>query len=228
MKLVCSSLDNPFVLERERINVLCIENAELFGRFAHAASLFFSDETQEPARLYSDNDDAVKMEDFVVFVGDILHLDLHDKKISALLLKWLTSSIREHELEEELNQKDFEIRQYLTTLLLQMHGDYAFFEEWDATKYAKAHNLCVDIVETDALSDRVSTFLNIASDFFPTKLLIFVHLRTYMSEDEYGDFVEQCCAQNLCVLLIETGQSPKIHSKEHVLCIDGNFIEKEL
>ena len=226
MKLVCSSLDAPFTLETERVNILQIETPALFARFAHAASLFFSEETQEPARLYSNDSEELDLKKNMFFVGDILHLDFADKQITSLLFKWIVKAIREHEIENDITTSDYALQNLLDTLLLELHGDYTFRDEWDAVKYSKMHGLAVDIVESDSLFDKALAFLNIASDFFPYHLLVFVHVRSYMSEEEYAVFAEQCIAQGLCVLLIESGAETSQQKWERGVFIDGNFIEK--
>lgn len=227
MKLVFQKFEQDLDLCRDALNVLRIESPSLFARCALSLRQGFPAHSPEPAFFFNDEGKELKSSAVLFFAGDLLFLDLNDKRIVAQAAKTVVHRIVEEGASANLlEQLNLRIEDVLEEQFFQMSADYRLADEWDLSKYLKALGFGVDDSEDATLYDRLRHFARIAADLFSDKVIALVNLPVYLSREEYNDFCKYVASLELCVLSYELGDRPGETDLENVLFIDADYLER--
>ena len=227
MRLVFEKFESSLVLRRDAINVLRIEDASLYSRCALSLAQGFPDDALEPAYFFDEEGREIKASKVLFYAGDVLSLDLNDKRIATQMLKTVVERIAtEGDSVQALEKINYQIEDIIEEQFLQMSADYRFADVWDASKYLKMLGLCIDDSEDITVYDKVRHFMRAMSDLFPDKVIALVNLPLYLTGEQYGAVCELVASLQLCVLSYERRGAVASRDFENVLFIDADYLER--
>lgn len=228
MRLVFEKFDSALPLRRDAVNVLRIEDRSLYARCALSLAQGFSADSLEPAFFFDDNGREVKASKVLYFAGDVLAIDLNDRRIVATAMKKvLARVVSEGGCVGFMEEMNCRIEEVFEGQFEQMSADYYFSESWDAAKYLKMVGFAIDDAGNRTVFDRLTHFIRICADLFPESVIAFVNAPVYLTDEQYNEFCELVVAQQLCVLSYEQGASNKFGNLENGLHIDADYIEEQ-
>ena len=227
MRLVFRKFERSLSLKTDAVNVVRVEDPALFARCALSLAQGFPDDSLEPAYFFTDDNKEVKANKVLYFAGDLLFLNLNDKRIVTQALKFIvTRMVEEGSSLNSLERLNLEMESVLEDQFLQMQADYCVTEEWDATKYLKMLGFGIDDSSDRTLFEKLLHFLRLMTDLFPDQVIAFVNLPNYLTAEQYNVFCEQVASLQLCVLSYEQGLRTAQSDFENVLSIDANYLEQ--
>ena len=83
----------------------------------------------------------------------------------------------------------------------------------------------VSYQESKSFLDNQLNFLSLALDSGDKRVLVFVNLKTFLSENDFRMFLDQVFFQKSRVLLLENKLDSNSYKHESKRCIDLHFIE---
>ena len=136
---------------------------------------------------------------------------------------------REYLGDEDLRQNVEELQRSinacLMTLGMDMNSNMAFSQEWDFRRYLKFIGFGVSYQESKSYLDNLLNFLSLALDAEEKRVLLFVNLKTYLSETDFKLFLEQVYFQKTKVLLLENKHDAFYYEHEAKRLVDQHFVE---
>lgn len=226
MRLVFQKFENSLALRTDALNVLRVEDPVLFARCALSLAQGLPDDALEPAYFYSDENKELKTSKTLFFAGDVLFLDLNDKRIVSQASKLVIARLVEEGASLGLLEKlNLQMEEVLEGQFLQMQADFFLSDEWDAAKYLKLLGFAVDSSGDRTIFERLQHYVRLMTDLFPDQVIAFVNLSNYLSAEQYNMFCEQVAALQLCVLSYEQGVGLARSQFENVLFVDANYLE---
>lgn len=227
MKLVFEKFEAPLSLRRDALNVLRVEDPSLFSRCALSLAQGFPPDALEPVFFFSDDGREIKASKILYFAGDLLSLDLNDRRIVAQAIKVVAERMA---LEENagyaLEIINCEMEDIFAEQFVQMSANYYLADDWDLSKYLKMLGFGVDDSEDRTVYEKLQHFLRISADLFPEKVIAIVNASNYLTDAQYNEFCELVASLQLCVLSYEQGLRVAAGHLENVLSIDINYLEK--
>ncbi|MDO4443198.1 MAG: type II-A CRISPR-associated protein Csn2 [Slackia sp.] len=227
MKLVFEKFDSTLYLRRDAVNVLRIEDRSLYSRCALSLAQGFPADSLEPAFFFDDSGHEVKASRALYFAGDILAIDLNDKRILSAAVKTILARMTcEGDCIGAMEGMNCRIEEVFEGQFDQMNADYCFSESWDGAKYLKMVGFGIDDAGDRTVFDRLTHFVRICADLFPESVIAFVNVPTYLTDEQYNEFCELVAAQQLCVLSYEQGSGNRFGDFENGLYIDADYLEE--
>lgn len=218
------NFENNIEFSRDFISVLEVENKKLFSLIVLSLLGLLPEEVREPFLLTQEGKD-VKISSHMFFISDIFTFNLNDKKIQSLVIeKLLNISTSDESIERGLAKLNNMMFSEISILLQELNAEYTLSPEWNLSKYLKAFDFCVDTGNTMDLLDKVLNFFQVATDVFDNKIICFVNLKSYFTEQEIQEIYKFIIYNKLNVFLLESTKNNKLKF-EHKLLIDNEFEE---
>ena len=214
MKLANYDLENELNFDASDVWTLVCEDPHQFVRLAE--SLFRQVKGEEGSwRLY-DNGKSADIAKLAVFVCDYFSVSLTDKKAANLLQEQLKKlafdenhTVATHEILSALEryaQLLSEDIDYSTSV-----GDVEF------SQIAKIISIAF-LDEAQNITERLMDYVTLLGRLTPTKLLVCVNLRSYLTEEELHGFFVHCIDCGICLLCIESSFKCVLPDKRVLVC----------
>ena len=225
MRIVFSGLDCPMELLAGECITLEIENQALFARLVLS---LLSEEGRYADEPYSvwEGDVELKPKDSLLVIDNPLRPPWDERGLMGANVK---SMEREYLEDEDLRRNIEELQRSMNAQLMSlgfgMNADFEFSQEWDFKRYLKLAGFGVSYQEGKSLLDNLLNFLSLALDAGEKRVLLFVNLKTFLSENDFRLFLEQVYFQKTRVLLLENKRDELLYEHEKKRLVDQHFIE---
>lgn len=113
----------------------------------------------------------------------------------------------------------------LLELGMGMNSDYRFGIEWDLKRYLKFRGFGASAQEPQSLLDNLINFLSLALDAGCKKVISFVNLKTFLTENDLKALFEYVFYSKISVLLLENKPDKMVYDYERKMTVDLHFIE---
>lgn len=225
MKLVFAGLENPIELAVGECTTLEVANSTLFTRVVCSLMSGEGRYAQEPHSIW-EGDVELRPKDVLLVVDNPLRLPWDDKYyVNGLLKQMEREYLEDEDLRQAVDEFQRGIESRLLSLTLGMNADVGFGTEWELRRYLKFMGFGVDYQQGKTYPDNLMNFLSLALDTGDKRALVFVNLKTYLSENDFEMFAEQVFYQNAQVLLLENKHDGEVHEHERKRVIDLDFLE---
>lgn len=214
MKLVYTELEQQLVFPENKVNVLVIERKELFRKMIQELDKQINGE--DGGFVLSDNNKTMKIDKEVCLILNPFALDINSRKA----LTGLYNELGKQGLNEENYLKTCrlkgQIAEYIYDLLNQ--ADYAlkFQDDFNLQSLFKALEVEFEAGEENFLEGLVY-FMDVCSKFQKKKILAFVNLKTYLTNDDLQKFYKEAFYRKMHLLLLENSIEQEL--AEEVVCI---------
>lgn len=188
MKLVYTELEQQLIFQENRVNVLVIEHKELFRRMIQ--ELAKQIDGVEGRFVLSDNDKILKIDKDVCLVVNPFALEINSRKALTGLYNELGKlGINEENYLNTCRVKG-QIAEYIYGLLNQVDYALKFQDDFNLHSLFKALEVEFEAGEENFLECLVY-FMDVCSKFQKVKILAFVNLKTYLTNDELKKFIKK-------------------------------------
>lgn len=226
MKFVFSGLEVPLIINQEGVTVLEIENNTLFARACQSLKSYAGPLAVEPYSIWDDGEKALLSKNVYRVISDPFDLPWSDRDfIGGLLQKMENLLLDNEQIKDTTEDYNYKLAQSFSTLGLMLTSDYAFKVEWDVRRYLKAFDFGIDFCNEDSLLDSLMKFLAFLSDISYKKVLMFVNLKTFLSEKDTEMLYEQAFFSKIPLLLLENVPDKHRYEKERKMHVDQFFLE---
>ena len=226
MKISFSGFDSPILVTRPNVSTLEIQNRVLFSRVCEALISETGEDAVEPYTFWDDSGVEVKPKGQILPICDPFHLPWDDRAISNGLLVRMENLLYEDEDYRSIAEKDFrQLNIRFAALALQLRSEYTFDIDWDPKRYLKCFGFKADMASCEMLLDKIIMFLTMLEDISFEKIIMFVNLKIFLSNNELERFLEYVFFSNLRVLMLENVPDSAKYSNEVKYAIDQDFLE---
>ena len=225
MKLVFSGLEKAIELQRDSVAVLQIENSALFSRIALSLMEGGGLNSLEPHALW-DGEEEIRFCDRSIFISDPLNLPWSHKDLMGEVIKKMEREILEDEdLRAEIESAERLLASSLLRLSLELNSEYNFGLEWDFKRYLKMLGFGIDASTDRPYLDNLMSFISLVLDSGSNKVLVFVNLKTFLTESETKRFYEHIFFSGIRVLMLENMSDEAYYEHERKTIVDQHFLE---
>lgn len=219
MKLVYTELEQQLVFQENKVNVLVIEQKELFRRMIQELDKQISGE--EGGFVLSDNNKTMKIDKEICLILNPFVLDINSRKA----LTGLYNELGKLGLNEENYLKTCslkgQIAEYIYDLLNQVDYALKFQDDFNLQSMFKALEVEFEAGEGNFLEGLVY-FLDVCSKFQKVKILTFVNLKTYLMSEELHEFYKEAFYRKIQLLLLENNIVDEL-AEEAVSIVDADL-----
>ncbi|WP_321971505.1 type II-A CRISPR-associated protein Csn2 [Paratractidigestivibacter sp.] len=225
MRLVFYGLEKPVEIAPGQATVLQVENQALFTRICTSLISGEGECAIEPYSLW-EGDEEVRSSGSFLAVESPLSLPWGDKALAGEVMKRFEKILLEDEdLRGSIDAAARSISSGIASLGLSMHAGYGFDLEWDVRKFIKVFGFGVDRSQQDSLLDSLIDFVSMALDADLKKVILFINLKTFLTEKEISVLYEHIFYSGLLVLLLENVQDERVFEYESKRVVDQYFLE---
>lgn len=226
MRLVFSGADSPIEVNRGRVRTVEMENPHLFTRVCRSFIAGGDVDAFEPFSLWDGDESELAPAKALLVVTDPLRLPWDSADLAGKLPAVMESLLFEDEdARSAFESYGRQLAAFAFCLTHQVECDYRFNVEWDVRRYLKAFGFAANRGEGLPYIEMLNTFLDFASDMQLKKVLVFVNLKTFLSENEFEQFLDRVFFHEFTVLLLESKACAIDYEYEDKTVIDQHFLE---
>lgn len=199
MRLSCHELDIDLHLYENTVNVLVLENPQIYSDFL--GLLQKSADGQGEKIILSDDEKVFDVHKCLSIVHSPLLLELNSKRILSCLYKELKSISVEifQQRQEELNSM---LITFLDELLQHVPYPVIFDLDMDINVIFKQYNVRMEC-EYLSLIEKIHTFIQLEKMLCRTKVIVFIGIKAFLSEEQLMELYQVSFYNKIHLLLIE-------------------------
>lgn len=221
MKVSCAQLETPIVLDDEHPFVLCVENPHEFYRVTREFVFALGGEQSE--FTFWENDLQIRADKFGEILTDLFSFELTDKKITALLYKYLQQNIMSGTLLFRFQEVRAEVDRFMADLCAS--EDFALdYEEISLETLLKGCSL-KSAKNYEGLLEKLICYLNLYVQLKGITFFVFIGLKSVLTDDELLLLYRHCSLHKISLLLIENGKVHPLLACEKAIIITEDLCE---
>jgi CRISPR type II-A-associated protein Csn2 len=218
MKIILPQVDYVFDCGQDRCCSIVLEKQELFYRVLE--DIAHQIQGEEGATVLSEEDKLLSFAKNGELLSQFVPFDMNKK---ALLTK-ITAKLNQLAVTEQFYERTQKLlagwEKYLMELSMELVGNFDF-SKISADSLLKAAGLHIDDMY-DNLGEELLDYFELVQEYEGRKLFILVNLRSYMSDDEMEEFLENVLARGIQLLMLEGVEREHLRSEKRYI-IDENL-----
>ena len=200
-------------IKEGRIPVLVLEHAQTFSEII--GDIYFQSQGDDGNILLSENGSLLAFSKTAMMVSDYFSLDLNQKKILNTLYKDMQTAAADLTMEKDkLTGQGINLLEKIINSLQFDHVAYNFELDWNAL--FKAFEVRIE-EDYASLAEKMISFMRVCAELLNLKLLIFVGLKSYVSDDEIKQIYEIAAYLKLNLLLIEPVERRALDQEDYYI-----------
>lgn len=229
MRVSFAGFDNPIELSRSKIAVLQIENKALFARVVQSLLQSKGMDALEPYTVWDELGNVIPPGKAFLPVCNPFCLPWDHKSLAGGLYAKLESVLRiDEEASAKLQLLGSRLRSEICCMGFDLNGDYGFAVEWELRRFLKAFGFGIEPQEGASLLDNLIRFFDYVADMAIVETLLFVNLKTFLTEKELSSVYERLFFHGIRALLLENHESKHYNELERKTVVDQHFVEYEI
>ena len=198
---------------------LVVENVELLRTII--LQLKFQINNKIGDFILSDNDEILDISKNILLITDVFEISGLSKQLKNKLQQYVESSYDNDDLYQDIYQKLIEFGNDLTN-----SSPYPLCFNQEISKFDIIKLLDIQFEHNySSLLEEVIDYIDIFSQIIKTKLFVFVSLRSFLTDEEFNNFMKIMDYKGIRVLLIErylsldNGINNNVHIIDKDLCV---------
>lgn len=227
MKLKIAGLDNELDLENNEINILEIEDKNLFKKLIldFNNSINYKYETREIIMndsIEGSNKEIDISKNCNIYL-DVFNLEVNSKQIITKLYDKIEKNIiLEQSIDRKFQEYLYKIKNYIENIVLDLNFD-CNINDIVIKDLLKILGIKINIDYTKTLEDKIFFLFDILSEFESNKILIFINLKQYFEDDILIEIYKYAIKNEMKLILIEQGNNKNLIKYEKKIFIDKEF-----
>ena len=198
---------------------LVVENVELLRTII--LQLKFQINNKIGDFILSDNDEILDISKNILLITDVFEISSLSKQLKNKLQQYVETSYDNDDLYQDVYQKLIEFGNDLTN-----SSPYPLCFNQEISKFDIIKILDIQLEHNySSLLEEVIDYIDIFSQIIKTKLFVFVSLRSFLTDEEFKNFMKIMDYKGIRVLLIErylsldNGINNNVHIIDKDLCV---------
>lgn len=220
--------DNPVIFDRTHASVVQIANESLYARVCQSLISGKGEDAVEPYSIWDDN--GVEIRASQAFLPIINPFDLprkHKTLLNGLYERLYQNLLVDEDARSKLQHLSERMETAVAEMAFQLNGNYGFGLKWDMREYLRAFGFGAETLTSASLFENLIGFVELVADVGLDKTLLFVNLKTFLTENELEELYRTLIFYGIQTLLLENHQSEVYSEFEHKTIIDRHFLEYE-
>lgn len=226
MKLVVSGFDNSISFGSGKIGELVIERQTLFSRICRSLLSGAGEGALEPYALW--DDDGLVVNPKNIFLPIVNPFDLpwnHKSLVGGLCEQMERAYLEDEEYRLLFDGLGDRVGALLFELSCQMRGTYGSGLKWNLDAIMKSVGFGVSPDPQASLLDNLILFVEYAADARLEKSLLFVNMRSFLSDSDLAQLHESLVFHGVSALMLEQGLAPDCACSVSKLIVDQDLVE---
>ena len=198
---------------------LVVENVELLRTIILQLKFQINNKTGD--FILSDNDEILDISKNILLITDVFEISGLSKQLKNKLQQYVESSYDNDDLYQDVYQKLIEFGNDLTN-----SSPYPLCFNQEISKFDIIKLLDIQFEHNySSLLEEVIDYIDIFSQIIKTKLFVFVSLRSFLTDEEFNNFMKIMDYKGIRILLIErylsldNGINNNVHIIDKDLCV---------
>lgn len=226
MKVCFTGFDHPVQVSADAVSVMQVSNEALYARVCQALLSGKGEAAIEPYSIWDDAGEEISPGRAFLIVANPFELPWkHRSLLGALPTRLEAIVLEDEDLRAELQHLSAELAGAVAKIGFQFNGDYGFALEWELQNHLKAFGFGVDIPEGSSLFDNLIRFVDVAADTGVNEALLFMNLKTFLTENEQKELFRHVVFHRIKTLLLENHDAIIYSEYERKMVVDRDFIE---
>ena len=220
------SLENDIIFSEECINVLQIQDKKLFANVINSLNdNIYGIQNTKARIIILDNDTEIKMEKEALMDIDLFNIDFNQKKIQSALYNKIEKIYKqEFERMSEFQTLFQKLQLNVLDVFIKFPFEFNYKDSIGIQEYLKLLGLKISNNKGEII-DKIFSLIDAVEYLSVAKLLIFVNLKLYLSDDELNEIYKYAMYKKVNILLIETGEEKEPIKNEKILFVDSDYDE---
>lgn len=213
MKIILPQVDYVFDCGQDKCCSIVLEKQELFYRVLE--DLAHQIQGEEGTSVLSEEGKLLSFAKNGELLSQFIPFDMNKK---ALLTK-ITAKLNQLAVTEQFYERTQELlaewEKYLMELSLELVGSFEF-SKISADSLLKAAGLHIDDMY-DNLGEELLDYFELVQEYEGRKLFVLVNLRSYMSDEDMEEFMENILARGIQLLMLEGAERKPLQSEKRYI-----------
>lgn len=220
MRLVHAEYQIDIILQENEIAIFVIESPVMFSKVLE--ELYRQCNGEKGEFVLSEREQLKNLAKDTIFVTNPFSLNYDDKKIVQRLYQELAEITRQN-MYLQISESNAAIINYLEQLILQVPYPICFDTEENLIGLFKLYNVSIDCeISNTGLLERLVTYMKLANQLCQINVMIFLNLKSYLSENELISLYEMAAYEKMYLFLIENKQTNRLE-KEKIFILDKDL-----
>ena len=220
IKITHANIETPLILSDEFVQLLIIENPSFF--YTTVCDLNKQFEGEIGNYIFSTNNQIISPAKNGDIISNLFNFDLNDKKNLTLLQKKL-ESIAFSEKIVNFNELSSKIIEFIAEVasLLPFTLEY---NEPQPIDYFKIAGVKFE-KQYDSLEEKIVCYINALIELKKCEFFVFINLKSVLSDEKLKQLYSHCRAEQIGLLLIESGKLRPLLTQEKAIIITEDLCE---
>lgn len=223
MKLIHPIFSHPICIKEDKINVIQIENKNVFRKFVQEFYLQVN-QVEQGNFLITENKKEISLSKNVFLITDIFAINLNQKKVLTKLYEHLgkmaLSSDYYMKTQEVLNN----VQEFLISIADEEDVPLSYVDKIDVIDLFKISKMKIDHTHMELL-ETIIDYINVVCEYMEPKCMVFVNLKLFFGQAELELIYHHAIYKKVYLLLIESIETEKKSEIEQILILDQDFCE---
>lgn len=204
MRITFAGMDAPVEVRERGATILRVLNQRLYARVCESLVSQKGEGAVEPYSVWDDDGCEVGPANALLVVANPFDLPWKHRSMVGGLYSSLEAGLLEDEdMRRELQGFRVALESSVHKLGFQLNADYGFAVEWSLGSYLKAFSYEVDLTGASTLLDKLICFADFVADVMVGKVLVFVNLGTFLTENDLLRLNDRLFFHGISALLLE-------------------------
>ena len=223
MKIIINYLDNNIIIDPENVFSLEIENKHYFYRIVNDFNDLSNNKINDSIKFY-DNKSFEELNYFskLNIYSDFFNFDINNKKIINTLYSTIEKDTKINEID--IIEKSYKkIEKIIKNKLKEFNFDIEIQNEFELKEVLKLFK--VNIIKNNLLIDNLLILVDTIKFCASDTILIFINLKSYLTNNELEEFYKYCIYNEIRVLLLDSKAYGINLKYEKKIIIDEDLFE---
>lgn len=223
MKIIINYLDNNIIIDPENVFSLEIENKHYFYRIVNDFNDLSNNKINDSIKFY-DNKSFEELNYFskLNIYSDFFNFDINNKKIINTLYSTIEKDTKINEID--IIAKSYKkIEKIIKNKLKEFNFDIEIQNEFELKEVLKLFK--VNIIKNNLLIDNLLILVDTIKFCASDTILIFINLKSYLTNNELEEFYKYCIYNEIRVLLLDSKAYGINLKYEKKIIIDEDLFE---
>ena len=215
-------IDDPIQLDRQKVNVLVLENQKFFREFILGIQTQI--ELDEEFVICTDGLEPFSLSKTAFLMTDLFEIPIDDKKCATLLYKDIEKRANESN-RLELAKLNSAISSFVYNLIADYSIPITYQQEFDIASILKLASIKPDY---EAIGDFLVSLIDrirILSILFRKNIFFLVNLHDVLSVEEIDIFYREMALLDIDIVVIDAREPRYQKADERVIIIDSDLCE---
>lgn len=226
MRITFAGMDAPVEVRERGATILRVLNQRLYARVCESLVSQKGEGAVEPYSVWDDDGCEVGPANALLVVANPFDLPWKHRSMVGGLYSSLEAGLLEDEdMRRELQGFRVALESSVHKLGFQLNADYGFAVEWSLGSYLKAFSYEVDLTGASTLLDKLICFADFVADVMVGKVLVFVNLGTFLTENDLLRLNDRLFFHGISALLLENRGFGLDAGNVREYVVDRDFVE---